>query len=105
MRIPVHHMKEKANFPQICIQGELGWHYLLTTYPTPRKAEQVIAKHQADKPLFLYLSYQAPHMPFQGQDPPAKYMKMYKNKERIYQPHLREDRDAVLRAAAISVSF
>ena len=77
----------------------------MTIYPTPRKAEKLIAKHTADKPLFLYLSYQAPHMLFQGQDPPAKYMKMYKNKKSIYQPHLKEDRDSVLRAAAISVSL
>ena len=62
----------------------------------------MIKKHSSEKPLFLYLSYQAPHMPFIGQDPPKKYLDLYKN-SRVFQRNLKEDRDAKPRAAAISV--
>ena len=62
----------------------------------------MIKRHPSDKPLFLYLSYQAPHMPFTGQDPPSQYMDLYKNSS-IYQRNLRQDISAVPRAAAISV--
>lgn len=66
-----------------------------------RKAATVIKNHPSDKPLFLYLSYQAPHMPFTGQYPPSKYMNLYKNST-LYQNNLKQDRDAVARVAAVS---
>ena len=62
----------------------------------------MIEKHSSDKPLFLYLSYQAPHMPFKEQHPPNKYMNLYKNSI-IYQRNLKQTAEDVPRAAAISV--
>ena len=62
----------------------------------------MILDHPPDSPLFLYLSFQAPHQPFQGEEPPHKYMKQYRN-SRVFQQHLSQDKDAIPRAASITV--
>jgi len=66
-----------------------------------RKAASVILRQPKDSPLFLYVAYQAPHHPFQGQEPPQKYMKQYTNSG-VFQKHLTLDKNAVPRAAAIT---
>jgi len=43
-----------------------------------RKAIEVIAKHDQQNPLFLYLAYQAPHGPIM--EPPEQYRSPYVNK-------------------------
>jgi len=70
-----------------------------------RKAVEVIENHDDEKPLFLYLAYQAPHMNIQK--PPQKYLNMYKEpggrrSRKIYQDNLHDDSQALYRAAAIS---
>ena len=40
-----------------------------------RKAVNIIANHDPDQPLFMLLSFQAPHAPLQ--DPPDKYKSLY----------------------------
>ena len=44
---------------------------------TCSKAIDVIRTHSETSPLFLYLAYQAPHSPFDGQEPPARYFAHY----------------------------
>ena len=66
-----------------------------------KKAVERIRNHNASSPLFLFLSFQAPHMKIQT--PPAKYMSQYSGVEQIYQsiskPAKRTDLE---RAAAIT---
>merc|ERR1711962_382084 len=65
-----------------------------------RKAVDVIHKHNStSNPLFLYLAYQAPHMDIQR--PPSQYMSLYPE-SRVYQQHIKQDGQALYRAAAIT---
>ena len=51
--------------------------------------------------MFLYLAYQTPHMRLE--EPPENYLSMYKNTSKIYQDHLVDDTQALIRAGSISV--
>ena len=66
-----------------------------------KKAVERIRNHNKSSPLFLFLSFQAPHMKIQT--PPAKYMSQYSGVEQIYQsirpPAKRSDLE---RAAAVT---
>ena len=56
-----------------------------TTFLLAEEAEQIIKKHDSRKPLFLYLSFQVPHMPLQV---PNRFLERYRDirdhKRRIY---------------------
>ncbi|CAH1245988.1 ARSB [Branchiostoma lanceolatum] len=47
-----------------------------STHLFARKATEIISQHDQDKPMFLYLSFQAVHAPLQA---PDKYVERYRN--------------------------
>lgn len=47
-----------------------------TTNLFAKEAERIIKKHEPQNPLFLFLSFQAPHAPLQV---PKRFLKIYKN--------------------------
>ncbi|XP_006811870.1 arylsulfatase B-like [Saccoglossus kowalevskii] len=60
----------------ISIAQEYQGHYSTDLYA--REATNVIRNHDASKPMFMYLAFQAAHLPLQA---PRKYIDMYSNIE------------------------
>jgi len=69
------HTRKKHNVMDLHDDEEVVWNNTeYSTHLFTRKAEDIIRNHNQNKPLFLYIAYQAPHAPYQV---PLEYAARY----------------------------